>query len=82
MHKYLSNKHIKNILLAGTTTPNCIRSTAYDAVSYDYEPIILDECCSSVTNEVQQANLEDMERIGMRIIRDDNAVDIENKLFK
>ena len=56
------------VILAGTTTPNCIRTSCYDALSLDYDVIVLSDCTSSVTEEVQHANLADMARIGARIM--------------
>lgn len=56
------------LLLAGTTTPNCIRSTFYDAISLDYNAIVLSDCTSSVTPAVQEANLSDMQRVGGRVL--------------
>ena len=64
-------------MLAGTTTPNCIRSTFYDALSLDYDAAVLSDCTSSVTPAVQQANLADMQRVGGRII---TAADLEQLL--
>ena len=62
------------VLLAGTTTPNCIRSTFYDALSLDYDAVVLSDCTSSVPPAVQQANLADMQRVGGRIM---TAADLE-----
>ena len=59
---------VQTVLLAGTTTPNCIRTTCYDALSLDYDVIVLSDCTSSVTPQVQRANLEDMQRIGAQIM--------------
>ena len=56
------------LLLAGTTTPNCIRTTAYDGVSLEYNVAVLSDCTSSVTDEVQRANLADMARVGIQIL--------------
>lgn len=58
---------VDTVILAGTTTPNCIRSSCYDALSLDYDVVVLSDCTSSVTDEVQRANLEDMARIGAKI---------------
>ena len=58
---------VDTVILAGTTTPNCIRTTCYDALSLDYDVVVLSDCTSSVTDEVQSANLRDMARIGARI---------------
>lgn len=55
---------VQTVLLAGTTTPNCIRTTCYDAISLDYDAVVLSDCTSSVTDAVQAANLTDMQRVG------------------
>lgn len=59
---------VDTVILAGTTTPNCIRTTCYDALSLDYDVIVLSDCTSSVTEQVQSANLADMTRIGARVM--------------
>lgn len=55
---------VERLLLAGTTTPNCIRTTCYDALSLDYDVTVVSDCTSSVSAAVQESNLEDMARIG------------------
>lgn len=55
---------VQTVVLAGTTTPNCIRTTCYDAISLDYDAVVLSDCTSSVTDAVQAANLADMQRVG------------------
>ena len=64
----LKDHGIKNVILAGTTTPNCIRTTCYDAIAYDYRTLILEKCTSSRTADIQKANIEDMRRAGAEII--------------
>lgn len=58
---------VTGVLLAGTTTPNCIRTTCYDAISLDYQVVVLSDCCSSNTEEIQRANLLDMANVGADI---------------
>ena len=41
---------VDTVILAGTTTPNCIRTTCYDALSLDYDVVVLSDCTSSVTD--------------------------------
>lgn len=64
----LRRLRIETVILLGTTTPNCVRTTCYDAVSLDYNVLILPECCSSQTEAIQRANLADMERIGAQML--------------
>lgn len=59
---------IGRVILAGTTTPNCIRATCYDAICLDYEVTVLCDCTSSKTPEIQESNLRDMANIGAQII--------------
>ncbi len=55
---------VRTVILAGTTTPNCVRTTCYDAIALEYNTVVLADCCSSQTEEIQRVNLEDMERAG------------------
>ena len=64
----LRRLEIRTVILTGTTTPNCIRTTAYDAVALDYNVVVLSDCTSSRTEAVQRANLEDMACVGMHIM--------------
>lgn len=57
---------VRRLVLCGVQTPNCIRATAYDAVSLDYDVAVLADATASATKEVQQANLYDMKNIGVR----------------
>ena len=65
---------VGHVILAGTTTPNCIRTSCYDAISLDYDVTVLSDCTSSATDGIQQSNLADMERAGARILRSDELV--------
>lgn len=69
LDRQLREEGIETIVLLGTTTPNCIRSTCYDGISLNYDVIVLEPCCSSNTPEIQRSNMEDMERAGAVIIR-------------
>lgn len=79
---------IRTVILAGTTTPNCIRTTCYDAMALDYQTVVLTDCCSSRTEEVQRANLSDMEYAGALLMTseefagfDENTVsDLQTKI--
>ncbi len=64
----LRERGIGTVVLTGTTTPNCIRSTCYDALSLGYNVVIVEDATSSRTPAVQEANIEDMRFIGAQII--------------
>ena len=61
---------VRTVVLAGTTTPNCIRTTAYDANALEYNVVVLADCCSSQTEAIQYANLADMNRMGAVIMNE------------
>ena len=48
------------------------RSSCYDAIALEYNAVVLTDCCSSQTEEIQRVNLEDMERAGA-ILMDSGA---------
>ena len=63
----LRRLEVDTVVLTGTTTPNCIRTTCYDAISLDYHAVVLEDCCSSNTEEIQRANMADMANVGAQI---------------
>ena len=71
LHDELSELGVDTVLLAGTSTPNCIRTTCYDALSLDYNVAVLSDATSSRTPEVQRANLEDMALAGAQLLSTD-----------
>lgn len=68
LHETLQQRGVETLVLIGTTTPNCIRTTCYDALSYNYNVIVIEDATSSRTAEVQQANIADMAFIGATVI--------------
>ncbi|MEC4272591.1 isochorismatase family protein [Adlercreutzia sp. R25] len=69
----LRAKGIDTLVLAGTTTPNCVRSTAYDGLARGFNVAVLRDATSSRTPEAQQANLADMACAGIQLL---NAADL------
>ena len=65
---WLRDIGITTVVLAGTTTPNCIRSTAYDALELGYNVVVVEDATSSRTPEAQAANLADMAAVGIQLI--------------
>lgn len=59
---------VKTVVLAGTQYPNCVRGTANDAMSYDYETVVCTDACSAKTPEVAEANIFDMRNMGIKCI--------------
>lgn len=59
---------IKKIVIGGVQTPNCIRATAVDAISLDYDVFVLSDGTASNSKEIQEANLSDMKNLGICVI--------------
>lgn len=86
----LRRLQVRNVILAGTTTPNCVRTTCYDANALEYNVVVLEDCCSSNTDEIQRVNIEDMARMGAIIMNsesfkdyDENTVeDLSKKIYQ
>lgn len=62
---------VSTVVLIGTTTPNCIRSTCYDALSLNFNVVVIEDATSSRTPEVQRANIADMAFVGAHIMGSD-----------
>ena len=60
---------ITTVVVTGIQTPNCIRTTVFDAIAYNYPAIIVDDAVGAATEEIHRANLRDMENIGVRVVK-------------
>ena len=68
----LRARGIGTLVLAGTTTPNCVRSTAYDGLARGFNVAVLRDATSSRSPEAQEANLADMEAAGIQLSHTDD----------
>lgn len=71
---WLRRRGIADLVLAGTSTPNCVRSTAFDADALGYRVHILADATSSATPAVQAANLQDLAAVGFRVLTTEEYV--------
>ena len=65
---------IGTLVIAGLQTPNCIRATAYDAIGFDYETVVVSDATSARTGKIHVSNLEDMAAVGVRVIPTEKAL--------
>lgn len=65
----LEEKGLDTIVVGGIFTPNCVRTTVYDAVSYDLNVFVLGDGTASEDPDIQDANLLDMVNIGISVLR-------------
>ena len=70
----LTRLGVESVVIGGTQTPNCVRSTAFDAISLDLATSVLSDGTSAATPLIHEANLLDMKNIGIRILTCDEAI--------
>jgi nicotinamidase-related amidase len=57
------------VFVTGIQTPNCIRTTVFDAIAYNYPTVLVDDAVGAASEEVHRANVRDIQNIGVRIIK-------------
>lgn len=62
------------VFVAGIQTPNCIRTTVFDAIAYNYPVVLVDDAVGASSEEVHRANVRDMAAIGVRVVKATEAV--------
>ena len=67
---------IEDLIICGIQTPNCIRATFTDAISLDYNVIVLEDGTASSTINVQKSNLFDMGNMGAKILKTDEVINL------
>ncbi|XP_077219107.1 putative inactive nicotinamidase At3g16190 [Tasmannia lanceolata] len=66
LHSLLQSNGIKNVVVVGVQTPNCIRQTVFDAVTLDYQSVtVIIDATAAATPEVHTANINDMKNVGV-----------------
>ncbi|HHU87287.1 MAG: cysteine hydrolase family protein [Pelotomaculaceae bacterium] len=73
---------VNRIVVTGVQTPNCIRATVWDANSLDYEVILLTDGTGAMSPEVHQANLFDMQNIGIELMTTEEFITYLHNLPK
>lgn len=59
---------ITDLVVTGIQTPNCIRTTVFDAIAFNYPVILLRDAVGAKSDAVHSANVADMEAIGVRVM--------------
>jgi len=65
----LHNLGITTVYVVGIQTPNCIRTTVFDAIAYNYPVVLVDDAVGAKSEEIHRANVLDMENIGVRVVK-------------
>ncbi|XP_002284352.1 probable inactive nicotinamidase At3g16190 [Vitis vinifera] len=66
LHSLLQSNGINSVVVVGVQTPNCIRQTAFDAVSLDYQSVtVIVDATAAATPDIHLANILDMKNVGV-----------------
>jgi nicotinamidase-related amidase len=65
----LRNLGITELVVTGIQTPNCIRTTVFDAIAYNYRVTLVEDAVGARDDAIHHANVQDMANIGVRIVK-------------
>jgi nicotinamidase-related amidase len=60
---------VTSIFVTGIQTPNCIRTTVFDAIAYNYPVVLVLDAVGASSEEVHLSNVRDMQTIGVRVVK-------------
>ncbi len=60
---------VTNLVVCGIQTPNCIRTTIFDGIAYNYLVVLVDDATGATSEEVHRANIKDLQNIGVKIVK-------------
>ena len=64
----LKRIRINDIVICGVQYPNCIRATALDSVSYDYNTTVITDATAGADDEIALSNIRDLRNIGVKCL--------------
>jgi nicotinamidase-related amidase len=67
---------VTNLVVCGIQTPNCIRTTVFDGIAYNYPVVLVDDATGAASEEVHRANIRDMQNIGVKIVKVADLVEV------
>ena len=69
---------VDTVVITGIQTPNCVRTTAFDAVAYNYNTCLVEDAAAAQTEAIHKANVLDMRNIGIATVVTDGI----EKIFR
>ena len=65
----LRNIGVEELVVTGIQTPNCVRTTVFDAIAYNYPVVLVEDAVGAQTDEIHKANVKDIANIGVKILK-------------
>lgn len=60
---------VTTLVVCGIQTPNCVRTTVFDGVAFNYQVVLVDDATGASSEDIHRANVRDMTNIGVRILQ-------------
>jgi nicotinamidase-related amidase len=60
---------VGNVFVAGIQTPNCIRTTVFDAFACNYQTFLVEDAVGAANEEIHRSNCRDMANIGTAMVK-------------
>ncbi|MFA4877253.1 MAG: isochorismatase family cysteine hydrolase [Methanoregula sp.] len=60
---------VQTLFVCGIQTPNCIRTTAFDGIAYNYPVVLIYDATGATSDEIHRANVRDMQNIGIQVVQ-------------
>lgn len=77
---HLIDRKVDTLLITGGSTSNCVRATVFDAASYNFRPIVVEECVFDRIEISHKTSLFDMDRQFADVIPLDDVLTYLRKL--
>ena len=58
---WLLERRVDTLVIAGSSTSGCVRASALDALQHGFVPLVVDGACADRDDELQRANLFDIQ---------------------
>jgi nicotinamidase-related amidase len=65
----LRNIGVEELVVTGIQTPNCVRTTVFDAIALNYPVILIKDAVGAQSDDIHEANVRDIANIGVKILK-------------
>lgn len=72
----LRTLNITGLVVTGIQTPNCVRTTVFDAIAYNYPVVLVRDAVGAKSGEIHAANVADMANIGVTVMNVEDLVPV------
>ena len=70
----LSNMGIRNVVVAGIFTDQCVSSTVRSLADESFNVVVVEDCCAAATDAIHRAELEAINMIYCHVVQLEDAI--------